>query len=383
MMKGMILAAGRGTRMQPLSNEMPKPMIPVLGKPIMEYLIEALARHDVREIMVNVSYLPEQIENYFRDGRRWNVEIGYSFEGSLKHDEIHSHAMGSAGGIRKIQDFGGFFDDTFLVVCGDALIDLDISAAFREHRRKGAIASLITREVAWKDVSSYGVVLADANGRITSFQEKPRREEAASNLASTGIYIFEPEALDLVPPGKEFDIGADLFPLLVERKMPFYAIDIPFNWVDIGDVADFWTAHQMVLRGGMHGMTMPGREVRPGVWTGLNVCVDWNKVAVDGPVYIGSGSRIEAGSRLTGPIWIGHGCQIKAGAEISRSILFEYTRVGSAARLEDLVVFGPHCVDRNGCTVDLTEADLNWIVEDARLSSGCSAPAPMLESSVK
>ncbi len=375
----MILAAGHGTRMRPLTNEIPKPMIPVLGKPIMEYLIEVLASHDVREIMVNVSYLPEQIENYFRDGRRWNVEIGYSFEGSLEHDKIHSHAMGSAGGIRKIQDFGGFFDDTFLVVCGDALIDLDISAALREHRRRGAVASLIVKEVAWEDVSGYGVVVADTDGRITLFQEKPFRKEAASNLASTGIYIFEPEVLDLVPPGKEFDIGTDLFPLLVKRGIPFYAINLPFNWVDIGNVADFWVAHQLVLQGGMRGISMPGREIRPGVWAGLNVCVDWDEVLIDGPIYIGSGSRIEAGSRLTGPIWMGHGCQVKAGAEVSRSILFEYTRVGSAARLEDLVIFGPHCVDRNGCTVNLAEADLNWIVEDARLSSDCSTAAAVLE----
>ncbi len=372
-MKGMILAAGEGTRMRPLTFEMPKPMLPVLGKPIMEYLIEMFATHDIREIMVNVSYLPEQIENYFRDGRRWNVEIGYSFEGSLEQGEIHPHAMGSAGGLKKIQDFAGFFDGTFVVACGDALLDLDLAEAVRRHRKSRAMASLIVKEVPWEDVPNYGVAVVDAGGRILSFQEKPSREEAASNLASTGVYIFEPEVLDLVPSNTVFDIGGDLFPLLVERGLPFYALNMPLHWLDIGNVADFWHAHQLMLQGAMREVRMPGREVRPGVWTGLNVCIDWANVEIEGPAYIGSGTLIEGGARLVGPIWMGHGCQIKSGAEVARSILFEYTRVGGAARLRDLVIFGPHCVDKNGCAMQPAETHLDWIVEDARLCTARGA----------
>ncbi|MED5406698.1 MAG: nucleotidyltransferase family protein, partial [Pseudomonadota bacterium] len=126
-MKAMILAAGKGTRVRPLTHKMPKPMIPVLGKPVMEYLVEQLGRHRFDQIMVNVSHLAHSIESYFGDGRRWGVEIGYSFEGHLHNGETVAQPIGSAGGIRRIQDFGGFFDNTFLVVCGDALIDLDLT----------------------------------------------------------------------------------------------------------------------------------------------------------------------------------------------------------------------------------------------------------------
>ena len=126
-MKAMILAAGKGTRVRPLTHKMPKPMIPVLGKPVMEYLVEQLARHGFDQIMVNVSHLAHTIENYFGDGRRWGVEIGYSFEGYLQDGNTVAQPIGSAGGIRRIQDFARFFDDTFLVVCGDALIDLDLT----------------------------------------------------------------------------------------------------------------------------------------------------------------------------------------------------------------------------------------------------------------
>lgn len=370
----MILAAGKGTRVQPLTYEMPKPMIPILGKPVMEYLLEELASQGTREVMINLSYLPEQIESYFRDGRRWGVEIGYSFEGHIENGEIQPHALGSAGGMKKIQTFGGFFDETFIVVCGDALIDLDIQEALRIHREKGAIASLIAKEVPIEEVSSYGVVVADADGRISSFQEKPSVAEARSNLVNTGIYIFEPEVLDLIPDGVNYDIGSQLFPTLVERGLPFYAINLPFIWIDIGNVRDFWFAHQEVLSGHYPHIPMPGEEIRPGIWAGLNVSIDWQDVNITGPVYIGSGTRVEAGATIEGPSWIGHGCQIRGGAHISKSVIFEYSRIGSHAWLDSMVVCGVYGVDSQGRTVNLAEADLGWIVEDARLPINNSPP---------
>src|SRR5512139_612865 len=186
--KGMILAAGQGTRVRPLTQYLPKPMIPILGKPVMEYLIEHMARYGVDEIMVNVAYKHYKIENYFGNGSRWGVNIGYSFEGKYEFGEITHRAMGSAGGMRKIQDFGGFFDTTTIVLCGDALIDLDIGAAVFEHEAKKAMASVITLEVPHAEVGNYGMVETDKDGRITAFQEKPKPEEARSNYASTGIY---------------------------------------------------------------------------------------------------------------------------------------------------------------------------------------------------
>src|SRR3954469_8065162 len=209
-MKAMILAAGKGTRVRPLTYDLPKPMIPILGKPVMAYLVEHLARYGVTEIMVNVSYLHEKIEEYFGEGHQFGVQIGYSFEGYTKDDgEVVPEPIGSAGGIKKIQQFGGVFDETTIVLCGDALIDLDLKAALFEHRRKGALASVITREVPWDKVSSYGVVVADEDGRITEFQEKPDQADAKSNFISTGIYIFEPQVIDMIPAGRSFDIGSE------------------------------------------------------------------------------------------------------------------------------------------------------------------------------
>ena len=364
-MKAMILAAGKGTRVRPLTYEMPKPMVPILGKPVMEYIIEELARHGVDEVMVNVSHLPEQIEHYFGDGRRWGVNIGYSFEGYIEEGEMVGTPLGSAGGLKRIQDFSGFFDDTFIVVCGDALIDLDLTTAVRKHWQRGAMASICVHKVPHSRVPNYGVVVCDDDGRIRSFQEKPSVKEAKSNLVNTGIYIFEPGILDLIPSDQEYDIGGELFPKIAEQNLPFYAIHEPFNWIDIGRLSDYWEANQQLMQGKLRDIRMPGREVQPGVWTGLNVRVDWAKVHIEGPVYIGSSSRIEAGAEIVGPTWIGHGCHVEGGAVISRSILFEHTHIGSDGCVEDHVVFGRYCVDKDGNLARDTEGEIDW-VGDAR-----------------
>jgi mannose-1-phosphate guanylyltransferase len=350
MTKAMILAAGQGTRVRPLTKQTPKPMVPILGKPVLEYIIEHLARYGIKEIMINVAFNHWKIENYFGDGHRWGVSIGYAYEGKLEHGEIVPKPMGSAGGMRRIQDFSGFFDDTTVVLCGDAIIDLDLSSAIFEHKRKQAMASVITLEVPLEDVKSYGVVVSDESGRIQSFQEKPKPEEAKSRMASTGIYIFEPSALDLVPPGVEFDIGSQLFPLMAEKGLPFFSQSRFFNWIDIGRVADYWAVCQRVLRGEVAQMDMPGKEVRPGVWVGLNTRVDWNTVDIEGPVYIGSGTEVEAGVKIVGPAWIGHGCKLRSGSQVLRSVLFEYTRLGAGSTFEDVVASAQYCVDKHGHT---------------------------------
>lgn len=365
--KGMILAAGRGTRVRPLTRHIPKPMIPILGRPVMEYLVEHLARHSVAKIMVNVAWHNGQIETYFGDGTRWGVELGYSFEGTRDNGDIVPKPMGSAGAMRKIQDFGGFFDTTTLVVCGDALFDLDISAAVAEHRERKALATVVTTDVPKNQVQNYGIVLTHADGRVSSFQEKPSAEEARSTCASTGIYIFEPQIVDLIPAGVAFDIGGELFPLLVKKGLPFYSQNRKFSWIDIGRVSDYWTVLQRVLRGEVADMPMPGEQVRPDVWVGLNAAIDWPKVNIRGPVYIGSGARIEAGVSILGPAWIGHGCHVRANVSLTRSVLFEYTRVGAGMTVEDSIMSPQYCVHRNGDAVFVgdDETALRW--GDARL----------------
>lgn len=347
-LKAMILAAGQGTRVRPLTNDLPKPMIPILGKPVMEYLIEHLARFGIKEIMVNVAFLHRKIEEYFGDGHRWGVQIGYSYEGKYEHGDILPCPLGSAGGMRHIQNNSGFFDETTLVICGDAIVDLDINAALYEHRAKEALASVVTLDVPRESVVNYGVVVADGEGRVQSFQEKPKPEQARSTLASTGIYIFEPEIIDMIPPNTVFDIGSELFPLLVKNNVPFFAQKRFFNWIDIGRISDFWSVLQRVMRGEIAQMDMPGKQVRPDVWVGLNASIDWGNVTIKGPVYIGSSVKIEPGVEITGPTWIGHGCHLRRGSSIKKCVLFEYTRIAEGMHFSEMIVSPDYCVDRAG-----------------------------------
>jgi len=365
-MKAMILAAGKGTRVRPITYTIPKPMIPILQKPVMEFLLELLRQHGFDQIMVNVSHLAHEIENYFRDGQKFGVQIAYSFEGRIVDGELVGEALGSAGGMRRIQDFSPFFDDTFVVMCGDALIDLDLSEAVRWHREKGSIATVIMKSVPREEVSSYGVVVTDEEGRIKAFQEKPSVEEALSTSINTGIYIFEPEVLDYIPSGCEFDIGGELFPKLVEMNAPFYGVTMDFEWVDIGKVPDYWRAVRGVLQGEIKNVQIPGHEVAPGIYTGLNVAVNWDKVDIQGPVYIGGMTRLEDGAKIVGPTYIGPNCRICGGATVDNSVIFEYSRLGPGVRLVDKLVFGRYCVDKTGATIDVQAAALDWLITDAR-----------------
>ncbi|XTZ11882.1 MAG: sugar phosphate nucleotidyltransferase [cyanobacterium endosymbiont of Rhopalodia inflata] len=366
-MKAMILAAGKGTRVRPITHTIPKPLIPILQKPVMEFLLELLRKHGFIEIMVNVSHLAEEIESYFRDGQRFGVQIGYSFEGHIADNgDLVGDALGSAGGLRRIQDFNPFFDDTFVVLCGDTLIDLDLTATVKQHKEKGGIATIVTKSVSKEVVSSYGVVVSDEEGRIQTFQEKPSIEEAISTEINTGIYIFEPEIIDYIPPNQKYDIGGELFPQLVAKGAPFYAVNMDFEWVDIGKVPDYWHAIRGVLLQEIKNVAIPGVEVKPGIYTGLNVLVDWDKVNIQGPVYIGAMTHIEDGATIIGPSMIGPNCRVCSGATVDNSVIFEYSRLGPGVRLIDKLVFGRYCVDKTGASIDVQAASLDWLITDAR-----------------
>jgi mannose-1-phosphate guanylyltransferase len=365
-MKAMILAAGKGTRVRPITHTIPKPLIPILQKPVMEFLIELLRQHGFDQIMVNVSHLAEEIENYFRDGQKFGVEIGYSFEGRIVDGQLVGEALGSAGGLRKIQDFHPFFDDTFVVLCGDALIDLDLTSVVKWHKEKGAIATVVTKSVPQELVSSYGVVVTDEDSKILTFQEKPSVEKALSTNINTGIYVFEPEVIDYIPPNQKYDLGGDLFPRLVKLGLPFYAKNMNFEWVDIGKVPDYWHAIRGVLSGKIKNVPIPGKQVKPNIYTGLNVSVNWDKVNIIGPVYIGAMTHIEDGATIIGPTMIGSNCWICKGATVNNSVIFEYSRLGTGVRLVDKLVFGRYCVDKTGAAIDVQAAALDWLITDSR-----------------
>jgi len=371
-MKAMILAAGKGTRVRPITNIVPKPMIPLVGKPIMQSIIEHLRDSGFDEIVVNTSHLAPKIQDYFADGANFGVQMAYSFEGQISGGKLEGEAIGSAGGMKRIQEFSGFFDDTFVVLCGDALVDVDLRAAVRFHRERRSVATIIMRDVPREDVFRYGVVATAEDGRILQFQEKPAVEAAVSTTINTGIYLFEPSVFEYIPAGRSFDIGGELFPALVAAGAPMYGVNLPFEWVDIGSVPDYWEATRLALTGGIRSYRLPGREIRPGVRVGLNIGWNPERVTIRGPVVIGGSTSIGDGAVIEGPTLIGAGSAIEPGAVIRESILSDYIRVSSIARLERVLMFGPNCISPIGEYFDIEEAGIGWVVDDARKSQQLS-----------
>lgn len=377
-MKAMILAAGQGSRLRPITMTTPKPMIRLLEKPIMESIVEHLRAQGVDEIVVNTSHLASVIESYFGDGHQFGVKMAYSFEGEYKNGALEGRPLGSAGGMKRIQEATGFFDDTFLVLCGDALIDVDVNAALAFHRERRSLATIILKEVSPEDVSKYGIVRTDADGHVRSFQEKPRQEEAASTMANVGLYLFEPEIFDHIPAGVQYDIGGQLLPALVQIGAPVYARALPFHWIDIGSVGGYWDATRALLRDEVRGYRLPGRSAQPGVRIGLNVKVNWSRVEVVPPIYIGGGTVIGDGVRLVGPTAIGSNADIRPGVEIVECLLDNYVRVEPWARLRRTIVYGGHCIDPDGRFLNMAESDLTWLVADSRMRPADSPERDLL-----
>jgi mannose-1-phosphate guanylyltransferase len=215
-------------------------------------------------------------------------------------------------------------------------------------------------------VHKYGVVQTDSEGRICRFQEKPTPEQAVSNTINTGIYIFEPKIFDFIPAGVEYDIGGQLLPTLAEAGMPFYGIASPFQWLDVGSLPDLWSATRRILQGEINGYPMPGREVSPGLHLGINVRLRSDAVEIVPPVVIGSGTAVDNGARIVGPALIGSNCVIESGAVVERCIIDDYTRVSGIAYVQDRLLFGDQCITPEGQVINMSEADIGWVIDDAR-----------------
>jgi mannose-1-phosphate guanylyltransferase len=303
-MKAMLLAAGLGTRLRPLTSELPKPMVPILGRPVMEHIMRLLARHGFDDVIANLHYFPDLIRDYFGDGSRQGIRLVYSFEQEL---------LGTAGGVRNARDhFGG---ETFLVISGDALTDIDLTALHRRHKEAGGVATLTLKRV--DDPSQLGVVIADDAGRIQGFQEKPAPGEELSNLGNCGIYMFEPEIFDYFPEREFVDWAQDVFPALLDQDVPFYGHEIAEYWNDVGSLEEYRQGNFDALEGKVN-VEMPG---------GGNGSKAPAGTEVEGPVFIGEGCEIAAGVRLTGPVVIGEGSRIGENSALRDTIVWPRTDV--------------------------------------------------------
>ena len=311
-MRAMVLAAGLGTRLRPLTYEITKPMVPVLDRPVMEHIIDLLDRHGFSDVIANLHYFPDSIREYFGD------RIEYRLEEEL---------LGTAGGVRACAQFFG--DDPFLIISGDALTDIDLTALAARHRESGGIATLAVKQVL--DTREYGVVLHDRDGRITGFQEKPAPEEALSSLGNCGIYVFSPEIFDYFPDRPFVDWAQDVFPVLLENDIPFHIHEVKEYWNDVGSLSELRQGTFDALRGELR-LQVEGEEISPGVTVAAGTPIG-EDVVIEGPAWIGHEVSIGAGVRLTGPVVIGDGARIGDGAQLRGSIVFPGTEIAAGSIL--------------------------------------------------
>jgi mannose-1-phosphate guanylyltransferase len=312
-MKAMLLGAGLGTRLRPITYELPKPMVPILGRPVMSHILRLLARHGFEEVIANIHYFPDLIRDQFGDGSADGVRLSYSYEEEL---------LGTAGGVRNVRDFLG--DEAFLVISGDALTDVDLSALWTRHRDAGGIGTLSLTRV--DDPSQLGVVILGEDRRIQGFQEKPAPGEELSDLANCGIYVFEPEIFDHFPDRDFVDWAQDVFPTLLERDIPIYGHEISDYWNDVGSIAEFRQGNFDALTGEVK-VELDG-STEGGIWTADSASFD-GRVTIEPPVFLGSGSTVAAGARLTGPVVIGDGCHVGEGATLRDVLVWPGTDVAA------------------------------------------------------
>lgn len=311
-MKAMIMAAGKGTRLAPITELVPKPMVPIANRPALHHLVRLLSHHGIRDLVMNLHHLPAAISGYFGDGQDAGVRITYSFEPEL---------LGTAGGVKNNQEF--LDGDTFLVVSGDALTDLDLAGLIQAHRRNGSIATLAVREV--NDPTQYGVVIADDDLKVVGFQEKPTLAEARSRLCNCGIYVFEPAIFEHIPAGEFDDFGRRLFPDLLRRRVPFHVAQSVGYWSDVGSLEEYLRGNADALLGRIR-LEIPGEQVRPGVWLDRGCEVD-GSAWIEPPVLIGRGCRIGAGVVVEGPAVIGDDCVIERDCHLVRAVVLPHSLI--------------------------------------------------------
>lgn len=325
-MKALFLAGGLGTRLRPITDKIPKPMVPIMGKPLLERSIENLKRSGIDEIVLSTCYKSHKIKKYFGDGRKYGVKIDYITE---------DIPLGTAGAIKNARKF---FDDTFAVFNSDIISDIDISEMLLFHRKKRALATIAVSRVP--NPSAYGVIEQDKNGFITAFKEKPGRNETNSNLINAGIYIFEPELLDEIPEGRMVSVERETYPLLLEKGYRLSVYDKCSYWLDIGTKEKYIKAHRDILNGKL--------KIEEHDFGAEPQCISAKArihkgAKITGPVYIGDYVEIE-GSAVIGPdtVLCGHSF-VDREASIAGSLVWDHVKIGKGASIVDSVIM-PYCI---------------------------------------
>ena len=323
-MIGVIMAGGSGTRLKPLTSQRPKPMLPVLNKPMMEYIVHLLADSGINKAVATLYYRPNDVKDYFTDGSEWGVDLGYSLE---------KEPLGTAGSVKLAHD-KMCFNETVLVISGDGLTDFDLNYAYEQHKKSNAKVSILLKKV--DNPLEFGVVVKDKNGFIEKFIEKPGRGQVVSDLVNTGMYIIEPEILEEIPEGESFDFAQDLFPKLLEKDVNINGIEMEGYWADIGDLKQYIQAQMDILEGKVK-LKIPGRKIADGVWIGEHVELHDEKQLMP-PVFIGNNCRVGKDA-VVGPFAvIGDNVVFEPRARMQRSIVMANSFIGENAELEGAIL---------------------------------------------
>lgn len=329
--KAVIMAGGKGTRLRPLTCGIPKPMVPIFDKPVMEYTIQLLKKEGINSIGVTVAYLPQVIMDYFGDGSNYGVNLTYFIEDT---------PLGTGGSVRNT---GDFLDNTFIVISGDALTDLNLTAALEFHSRTKSKATLVLKREAVP--IEYGVVITDSQGNIVRFLEKPSWGEVFSDTVNTGIYILEPEIMEYYKPGDSFDFSKDLFPKLLRDKVPMYGYITEDYWCDIGDLASYRQVHFDILDHKVN-IALEAQESQKGIWLAEGAVIK-NNVTLIPPVYIGKDTTIEDNVLIDSYSVISQNCRIGSNSKVKRSILWKNVHIGENSGISGGVVCTNSIVKNN------------------------------------
>jgi mannose-1-phosphate guanylyltransferase/phosphomannomutase len=335
-MRAVVMAGGEGTRLRPLTSNQPKPMVPIVGKPCIEHIVELLRDHGLTDVVITLAFLPQAIRSYFGDGSSLGVNIEYSVEES---------PLGTAGSVR-LATQGLRLDETFLVISGDALCDIDLSALIEFHKEKRAAVTIGLKSV--ENPLEFGIVVTDEDNRVERFLEKPSWGQVFSDTINTGIYVIEPEVMRHVPTDRPFDFSKELFPLLLEMGRPIYGYVCEGYWQDIGNLDQFRQANFDALDEKVR-LKVPGIKLRGDVWIGEGVEID-DVDGVEGPAFVGDYCRVSPDAAVAPYTVLATGVTLRERARVSRSIIDAGTYVGRSAMIEGAIL-GRNCDVRSHARV--------------------------------
>ncbi|MGZ7047708.1 MAG: DUF4954 family protein [Methanobacterium sp.] len=326
------MAGGKGTRLRPLTLIRPKPMIPLVNKPIIQYTVDRLKRFGLKDIIMTLNYMSTNIKNYFKDGTSFGVDIKYSVE---------KWPLGTGGSVKKAQKY---IDDTFMVVSGDVLTDVDFKDVLKFHKEKGALVTMVLTEI--EDPTHFGIAVMDNDNKITEYLEKPAPEDVFSNVANTGIYILEPEIFEFFQEKEEkseLDFSKDIFPEVIKNDAGIYGYVFNGYWNDVGRPETFLEATYDILD--------------------QKIKLDFNKSKIEesvgkiGNIWVGKNVFIDKKARIEGPVVIGDNCTIQEGSKISKgSVIGNNVSIGKNVNIDGAVILSDSIVEDNsfltGCVVD-------------------------------